>query len=100
VKALSAIVLMIVVLGCNADKKREAAPAPARVESAYESVVTASNPAPPLFERHAAPEPELGPAQVPVEEDFVAEAEQRIGKSAKLEVELERLRKEIQSESQ
>jgi hypothetical protein len=32
---------------------------------------------------------------VPVEEDFIEEAEQRIGKSAKLELELARLKREM-----
>lgn len=98
-RALSTILLLIVAFGCDGSKKREAPAAPAKAEADEVTEVRASTPAPPLFERHAAPEPALDPSQVPVEEDFIGDAERRIGKSAKLEVELARLKQEIQSDS-
>lgn len=95
-KAVAAIALMIVAIGCRSEEQREPSER-ARLESVETPEVTPSTPPPPLFERHAAPEPELDPARVPVEEDFIYDAERRIGKNAKLELELARLKQEIAS---
>jgi hypothetical protein len=97
-KAWSAILFVILLSGCA--KKREPAPtehAPAN-EAAGPEVTIAPPPAAPLFERHEGPT--LAPAEVPVEEDFIAEAEERIGKRSNLELELARLAKEIRSDSE
>jgi hypothetical protein len=98
-RAVAAITLVFVAFGCDGSKPRKApaASAPKSESSEPEQVIVSKPAPPPLFERHAAePEPQLDPAQVPVEEDFIEEAEQRIGKNAKLELELARLKQEIQ----
>jgi hypothetical protein len=96
-RAVAVILLMFVAFGCDGSKPRETPSVSApKTEGPEAEEVRVSKPAPPLFERHAAePAAQLDPSQLPVEEDFIEEAEQRIGKSAKLELELARLKREM-----
>lgn len=99
--AAAAILLVFVLIGCDSGKRETPPVSAQQAERSEAAEVAVSRPAPPLFERVAAePEPQLDPSRVPVEEDFIAEAEQRIGKNAKLELELARLKREIHPVSQ
>jgi hypothetical protein len=90
-RAWVAILFVILLAGCA--KKRDTAPAEQERAHEAEGPEVTVAPPPPLFERHEGPA--LDPAQVPVEEDFIAEADEKIGKRSKLELELARLAKEI-----
>jgi hypothetical protein len=94
--------------GCAKDRKPEqAAPQTAKTkepvaadEEEEEAAPAAAVAAQPTAAATAAADPEpagleIDPARMPVEEDFIEEAASRIGKSANLEVELNRIAAEI-----
>ncbi len=74
-------------------------PAPERQAAVRPSTAATSKPRVPTLSRTTAPEPTEPPAidraLIPVEEDFRAEAEARIGKRTDLDAELERIGHEL-----
>lgn len=74
-------------------------PAPERQTAVRPSTAATSKPRAPALSRTTAPEPSelpsIDPALIPVEEDFRAEAEARIGKRTDLDAELNRIGREL-----
>lgn len=91
------IVLALLSSGACARKQSETGSARKQAAKTEAPVETRAS-APPRFERVAAPLVAAAPpASVPVEEDFISEAAERITRRSNLEAELERLSREIAS---
>ncbi len=84
--------------GCAKDKPTEEQPAP-KAEVAAKPEREPKTPRERVKQPWELPPPpvpfNVNPQRIPVEEDFAAHADQRIGKNANLKVELERLSAEI-----
>jgi len=94
-----ALVASLFTLACDQNPREQRAPQKDRSEPAAAAPV-AQKPAPTVRVRAPRPAPQpapeaIDPALVPVEEDFRAEVEQRIDRRSNLELELQRVSREL-----